>query len=148
MFRFANGIFEPVWNRRYIDHVQVTVSEGVGVEKRGRYYERAGALRDMVPNRIFQLLALTAMEPPSSFAADAVRDEKSKVLEAIRPCAGDQIRHDVIRGQYDAGALPDRERVTGYRSEPRGSQQSMTETYVAMKSFGSSHGSVSPYVSG
>src|SRR5258708_39359889 len=85
IFRFSNGIFEPIWNRRYIDHVQITVAETVGVERRGSYYEHAGALRDMVPNHLFQLVSLTAMEPPISFAANAVRDEKAKVLHAIQP---------------------------------------------------------------
>ena len=83
VFRFSNGIFEPIWNRRYIDHVQITVAESLGIEERGAYYDRAGALRDMIPNHLFQLLALTAMEPPVSFEADAVRSEKAKVLEAI-----------------------------------------------------------------
>ena len=91
VFRFANGIFEPIWNRRYIDHVQITVAETVGVEQRGRYYDQAGALRDMVPNHLFQLLALTAMEPPSSFDAEAVRDEKAKVLRAIQPLSPEEV---------------------------------------------------------
>src|SRR5207248_10560387 len=85
VFRFSNGIFEPIWNRRYIDHVQITVAETVGVEGRGGYYDGSGALRDMVPKPIFQLIALTAMEPPISFEADAVRDEQAKILRAIQP---------------------------------------------------------------
>ncbi len=85
VFRFSNGIFEPIWNRRYIDHVQITVGETVGVEQRGRYYDKAGTLRDMVPNHIFQLISLTAMEPPVSFDADVVRDEQAKILKALSP---------------------------------------------------------------
>ncbi len=85
MFRFSNGIFEPIWNRRYIDHVQITVAEDIGVEQRGGYYDTAGALRDMVPNHIFQLISLTAMEPPISFEADAVRDEQAKICAPFSP---------------------------------------------------------------
>ena len=114
-FRFANGIFEPIWNRRYIDHVQITVAETLGVEQRGGYYDDAGALRDMVPNHILQLISLTAMEPPISFDADAVRDEQAKVLHAISPSARRRAEQ-AVRGQYGEGIV-DGERVPAYRSE-------------------------------
>ena len=134
VFRFANGIFEPVWNRRYIDHVQITVSESVGVEKRGGYYDSAGALRDMVPNHMFQLLSFVAMEPPVSFEDRAVRDEKAKVLYAIPPMAPEEVLQRTVRGQYGEGEL-DGDPHPGYRAEPRVSPASSTETYVAMKLF-------------
>src|ERR1700746_2093723 len=105
MFRFGNGIFEPIWNRRYIDHVQITAAETVGVEQRGGYYESSGALRDMVPNHLFQLVSLTAMEPPISFDADAVRDEQAKVLHAIQHPSPDEAAQRVVRGKYDAGEI-------------------------------------------
>lgn len=132
VLRFANGIFEPVWNRRYVDHVEITVAETVGVEGRGGYYDTAGALRDMVQNHLFQLLALTAMEPPNSFEADRVRDERVKLLHAIRPFTPDTIAHNTVRGQYTAG-MADGTRVPGYREEPTVSPTSTTETSVALK---------------
>jgi len=131
-FRFANGIFEPIWNRRYIDHVQISVSETVGVEERGSYYDHAGALRDMVPNHIMQLISLTSMEPPVSFQADAVRDEQAKMLHAIQPLSAEDVLSRTVRGQYGAGVV-DGPRVPGYREENGVPPDSKTETYVAMK---------------
>jgi glucose-6-phosphate 1-dehydrogenase len=132
VFRFANGIFEPVWNRRYIDHVQITVSETVGVEERGSYYDQTGALRDMVPNHIFQLITLTAMEPPISFEADAVRDEQTKILRAIQPLSPEEVLMRTVRGQYGEGVI-DNEHVPGYRMEPNVAPDSRTETFMALK---------------
>jgi len=132
VFRFANGIFEPIWNRRYIDHVQITVAETVGVEQRGRYYEQAGALRDMVPNHLLQLLALTAMEPPSSFEAESVRDEKGKVLRAIQPLTPEEVLVRTVRGQYGPGTDPAHP-AAAYRAESRVAPDSNTETYVALR---------------
>jgi glucose-6-phosphate 1-dehydrogenase len=131
-FRFGNGIFEPIWNRRYIDHIEITVAEELGVEQRGPYYEEAGALRDMVPNHILQLIALTAMEPPISFDADAVRDEKHKVLKAITPMTPEEVLHRAVRGQYGEGVVEDT-MVRGYRKEDRVAQDSTVETFVALK---------------
>jgi len=132
VFRFANGIFEPIWNRNYIDHIQITAAETVGVEDRGSYYEGAGAMRDMVQNHMLQLLALTAMEPPVLFDARRVRDEKQKVLEAIRPIPAGAVAHRTVRGQYDAGSVGGK-KVQGYLSERGVDPQSKTETYVALE---------------
>jgi glucose-6-phosphate 1-dehydrogenase len=132
MFRFGNGIFEPIWNRRYVDHVQIVAAETIGVEHRGGYYETAGALRDMVPNHLFQLVSLTAMEPPISLAPDAVRDEQAKVLNAIQPPTPEEVLTTAVRGQYGAGVLAG-QRVPGYREEPGVAPDSSTETFVALK---------------
>lgn len=134
VFRFSNGIFEPIWNRRYIDHVQITVAETVGVEQRGGYYEGAGTLRDMVPNHIFQLICLTAMEPPVSFDADVVRDEQAKILKAIQPMTPEEVLTRTVRGQYGPG-VSGTEKLAAYRSEPNVSPTSRTETFVAMKLY-------------
>jgi glucose-6-phosphate 1-dehydrogenase len=132
VFRFSNGIFEPIWNRRYIDHVQITVAESLGVEQRGGYYNRAGCLRDMVPNHILQLVTLTAMEPPISFQADAVRDEQSKILHAIQHMSPEEVLTRAVRGQYGDGQVDDHP-VAAYRSEPNVARDSNTETFVALK---------------
>jgi glucose-6-phosphate 1-dehydrogenase len=130
--RFANGLFEPSWNRSRIDHIQITVAETVGVEHRGKFYERTGALRDMVPNHVLQLLAMTAMEPPNSFDAEAVRAKKAEVIEAIRPLDPAEALKDAVRGQYDAGMVLGQP-VRAYRHEPDVAPDSTTETFIAWK---------------
>ena len=130
VFRFGNGIFEPVWNRSYVDHVQITVAESIGVETRGAFYEETGASRDILQNHLLQLMTLVAMEPPSSFQADALRDEKLQVLRAIAAPNPEEVRRDVVRGQYGPGWVGG-EAAAGYRGEPEVDPESETETYVA-----------------
>jgi glucose-6-phosphate 1-dehydrogenase len=129
VFRFSNGIFEPIWNRRYVDHVQITVAEDIGIERRGKYYERAGALRDIFQNHLLQLLSIAAMEPPPNFDADTVRDEKVKVLKSIHSI---DASNDIVRGQYGPGWVGGHQ-VPGYRQEADVSPTSTTETYVAVR---------------
>lgn len=133
VLRFANAIFEPIWNARYIDHLEITAAETLGVEGRAGYYETSGALRDMVQNHLIQLLTLTCMEPPTDLRADSVRDEKVKVLRSLRPFKNrEAVAQNVVRGQYAAGAVGGKP-VPGYREEEKVNPQSMTETFVAMR---------------
>jgi glucose-6-phosphate 1-dehydrogenase len=132
VLRFGNGIFEPLWNRNYVDHVQITASETLGVERRGGFYETAGALRDMIQSHVLQLTSLVAVEPPASFDANAVRNEKLKVLQSIRPFNLEMVAQSVVRGQYGPGKLGDKA-LPGYRDEHNVSETSRTETFVAAR---------------
>jgi len=134
MFRFANAIFEPIWNRNYIDHIQITIAESLGIEHRGGYYDKAGALRDMFQNHMLQMLALAAMEPPTSFEADRIRDEKVKLLRSVRAFKMEQLDNFVVRGQYGPGSINGKQ-VSGYRQEAKINPESKTETFVAAKLF-------------
>src|ERR1700676_1265100 len=134
VLRFGNGIFEPLWNRNYVDHVQITAAETLGVEQRAAFYETAGATRDMIQSHVLQLTSLVAMEPPAAFDATAVRNEKIKVLQSIRPFTPESIKTDVVRGQYGPGSLPGNSALlAGYRDEPGVKKDSTTETFVTAK---------------
>jgi glucose-6-phosphate 1-dehydrogenase len=132
--RFANVIFEPIWNRRYVDSIQITAAETVGVEQRGGYYDSAGALRDMIQNHVLNLMTLVSMEPPALSDFEAIRDEKFKVLTALRPIERNRVFMDTARGQYDAGSIAGKP-VPGYREEPDVAPDSNTDTYAAVKLY-------------
>ena len=134
VLRFANGIFEPVWNRQYVDHIQITVAESLGVEERADYYDHAGAMRDIVQNHLMQLLALVAMEPPAAFDDRAVRDEKVKVMRALRPISEREVGARTVRGAYTSGFI-EGAKVPGYHEEKGVSPDSQTETFVALRCF-------------
>ncbi len=134
-FRFANGMFEPLWNRTHIDHIQITATEQVGVEWRGGYYDKAGVLRDMIQNHLFQMMAYLCMEPPVSFEAEAIRNEKFKLLSAVRILKAEDVAGHAVRGQYDAGILPNGEAARPYRQEPLVASDSNTETFAALKLY-------------
>ena len=134
MFRFANTVFEPIWNRRYVDHVQITASESLGIGHRAGYFEQSGLLRDMFQNHMLQMLTLVAMEPPTSFDADRVRDERVKLMRSIRPFPQDDLAHNIVRGQYISGSI-DGVEVSGYQQEQGVADDSQVETFIAAKVF-------------
>ncbi len=132
-YRFGNGTVEPIWNHRYVDHVQITVAESIGIEDRASYYEEAGALRDMIANHLLAVLSIVAMEPPNSFDADAIRDEQTKVLKAIEPFTPQRVLTDTVRGQYGEAVSDNGQHLHAYRDEPGVASDSTTETYVALR---------------